>query len=99
MSVLNVSFKRHLQVGEVGGQDGGNAAGAHHGREQGCQQGLQHVQLLRRLQVRGGDEKNINNLTFLFRCGVVGGGGLKVFIYPPAVWTKPSGDEVNTHRL
>ena len=39
-------------------------------------------------------ENRNNTLTFLFRCGVVGGGGLKVFIYPPAVWTKPSGDEV-----
>ena len=28
------------------------------------------------------------------RCGVVGRGGLKVFIHPPTVWTKPSGDEV-----
>ena len=39
-------------------------------------------------------ENRNNTLTFLFRCGVVGGGGLKVFIHPPTVWTKPSGDEV-----
>ena len=51
ISVLNVPFKRIFQVGEVGGQGRGCAAGAHHGREQGGHQGLQHVQLLRRLQV------------------------------------------------
>ena len=33
------------------------------------------------------------------RCGVVGRGGLKVFIHPPSVWTKPSGDEVSTQRI
>ena len=43
-------------------------------------------------------EENINTLNFLFRCGVVGRGGLKVFIHPPAVWTKPSGDEVSVQR-
>ena len=84
-------------MGEVGGPSRDEAVGAEHGREQGGQQGLQHVQLLQRLQVRGGNGRKHKYLDF--RCGVVGGGGLKVFIYPPAVWTKPSGDEVNTQRL
>lgn len=37
---------------------------------------------------------NMFNCFDVYRCGVVGRGGLKVFIHPPTVWTKPSGDEV-----
>jgi len=37
---------------------------------------------------------NMFNCFDVYRCGVVGRGGLKVFIHPPKVWTKPSGDEV-----
>jgi len=37
---------------------------------------------------------NMFNCFDVYRCGVVGKGGLKVYIHPPTIYTKPSGEEV-----
>ena len=40
--------------------------------------------------------EKLTHMTWLHfpRCGVVGKGGLKVYIHPPTIYTKPSGEEV-----
>merc|ERR1719319_2178488 len=38
---------------------------------------------------------NMFNCFDMYRCGVVGRGGLKVYIYPPTVWVTASGEEIS----
>merc|ERR1719319_1584681 len=38
---------------------------------------------------------NMFNCFDMYRCGVVGRGGLKVYIYPPALWVTASGEEIS----
>ena len=53
------------------------------------------------LRMSGRDSNKMEKLihmTWLHspRCGVVGKGGLKVYIHPPTIYTKPSGEEVSS---